>query len=64
MEKCIGCACELNRGIAQRRKLYSPSTSHVLPVLTALFREQYSTEDVDKILPPVNSERCKDDIYL
>ena len=63
-EKCVGCACELIRGIAHRRKLYSVSTRHVLPVLSRLMRECYLSEDVEKVLPPEDSQLSKDDIFV
>ena len=49
METCIACACELKKGTAQRRKLYSPSTCHLLPVLQGLCKECYSCEDVNRL---------------
>ena len=63
-EKCAGCACELKRGVAHRRKLYSESTRHVLPVLSGLLREEYLSEDVDKLLPPVDSALSKEEIFV
>lgn len=63
-EKCVGCACELIRGIAHRRKLYSVSTRHVLPMLPGLMRECYLTEDVEKLLPPEDSQLSKEEIFL
>ena len=41
-----------------RRQLYSSSTCHVLPVITLLFKQLYSSDDVEKLLPSVESERC------
>ena len=63
-EKCVGCACELIRGISHRRKLYSVSTRHVLPVLSGLMRECYLSEDVEKVLPPEDSQLSKEDIFV
>lgn len=63
-EKCVGCACELIRGIAHRRKLYSVSTRHVLPVLSGLMRECYLSEDVKKLLPPEDSQLSKEEIFV
>ena len=60
-EKCVGCACEIKRGVSKRRKLYSPSTCHVLP---GMFRELYNSEDVEKVLPSVESDRSKVNIYV
>ena len=62
-EKCFGCVCDIKRGVSQRRKLYSPSTCHVLPLLTGMMCKLYCSEDVDRILPAVESERSKEDIY-
>ena len=65
METCIACACELKKGTARRRKLYSPSTCHLLPILQGLCKERYSCEDVDRLLPSVESGRSdKEGIYL
>ena len=59
-EKCVGCACGLRKETAQRRKLYSPSTHQVLPVLLGLYSEEHSFEDVDKLLlPGLESKRSK-----
>ena len=63
-EKCFGCACEIKRGVAQRRKLYSPSNCHVLPVMTGMMRELYCSEDVDLIFPAAESDRSKEEIYI
>ena len=63
-EKCAGCTCELKRGVAHRRKLYSESTRHVLPVLSGLLGEEYLSEDVDKLLPPVDSALSKEEIFV
>ena len=63
-ERCAGCACELKRGIAHRRKLYSESTRHVLPILSGLLREEYLSEDVDQLLPPLQSAQSKEDIFI
>ena len=65
-ETCIACACELKKGTAQRRKLYSPSTCHLLPVLQGLCKEHYSCEDVDRLLPSVaeSGRSDKEEIYL
>ena len=60
MEEKFGCACELKRGVAHRRKLYSESTRHVLPVLSGLLRDEYFSEDVDKLLSTV----CKEEIFV
>jgi hypothetical protein len=54
-ERCPGCTCELKRGKTRRRKLYSDSTRHVLPSLTDLLREEYLPEDVDQLIPPLQS---------
>ena len=63
LEKCVGCTCDIKRGVSPRRHLYSPSTRHVLPVITSMFKELYNSDDVEKVLPSVESERCKD-IFL
>ena len=63
-EKCVGCLCEIKRGLSKRRKLYSPSTCHVLPAMTRMFRELYSIEDVEKLLPSVESDRSKENIFV
>ena len=57
-EKYVGCTCEILRGFSVRRQLYSSSTCHVLPVITSLFKELYSSDDVKKVVPSVESERC------
>ena len=67
METCIACACELKKGTAQRRKLYSPSTCHLLPVLQGLCKECYSCEDVNRlhVLSSVLSGHSdKEELYL
>ena len=53
----------LVRGIAHRRKLNSVSTRHVLPVLSRQMRECYLSEDIEKVLPPEDSQLSKDDIF-
>lgn len=63
-ERCAGCACELKRGIAHRRKLYSESTRHVLPMLSGLLKEDYLSEDVDQLLPPLTSAQSKEEIFI
>ena len=63
-EKCVGCTCKLIRGIAHRRKLYSVSTRHVYPVLSGLMRECYQSEDVEKLLPPEDSQLSKEEIFV
>lgn len=57
-EKCVGCTCTIMKGATARRQLYSPSTRHVLPAITSMFKELYNPDDVEKVLPSVESERC------
>ena len=65
METYIACACELKKGSARRRKLYSLSTCHLLPILQDLCKERYSCKDVDRLLPSVESGRSdKEESYL
>lgn len=63
-EMCVGCACEIKTSVSKCRKLYSPSTCHVLSVMTRMFRELYNSEDVEKVLPSVESDRSKENIYV
>ena len=52
------------RGVAHRRKRNSVSTHHVLPVLSRQMRECYLSEDIEKVLPPEDSQLSKDDIFV
>lgn len=64
-EICYGCTCEIKMGVSERRKLYSKATCHLLPIITSKFREIYSSDDVEKLLPSMESEGCKEpDIYI
>ena len=55
-ENSVGCACELIRGVAHCRKLYSVSTCHVLPVFSGLIRKCYLSEE--------DSQLSKEDIFM
>ena len=57
-EKYIGYTCTIRKEVNVSRQLYSPSTCHVLPVITLMFKELYNSDDVEKVLPSVESERC------
>ena len=37
---------------------------HVLPVLSGLLREEYFSEDVDKLLPSVDSVLSKEEVFV
>ena len=64
MEICYGCACENKIGACGRRKLYSNSTSYILPIITLKFRELYSSEDVEKLLLSTEPEGKEPEIYI
>ena len=55
---------QLKRDIAHRRKLYSESTWYILPILSGLLREEYLSEDVDQLLPPLRSSQSKEEIFI
>lgn len=61
-EKCFSCACEIKKGISQRRKLYS-SLCHVLHTLAPLYIRG-KVQDVEKLLPPEQSTVSKEDIFV
>jgi hypothetical protein len=64
-EICYGCVCEIKKGVSERRKLYSKSTCHLLPIITSKFRDLYSSEDIDKLLPSMESTETKEpEIYI
>lgn len=63
-EKCIACACDIKRGVSIRRKLYSSSTRHVLPTIKAMFGDLYNSDDSEKLLPSLESNVCKENIFI
>ena len=63
-ESCICCASELEKGVSQRRRLYSPPLCRVVPTLFGLLTKDFCEDNVLNILPRKPSKAVEESTFV